>query len=344
VTDSRDRVFGLLGLQTTDNDPANKNLIITPDYTISATEIFHKLGMTIIERSNSLRLLSSVQHDGAIIKSRPSWVPQWDTVQTSTISPWDLDQGFAAAKDFSLERKGTVGVSGRLTVRGLEVTTIAEALPLMREGLDHSVLFNPAVKSFFQTLPGLILLSKTLTSGRSWYGTLANDSTSGLADFAAYLLQFVKSGDGSVNTNQSSDPKHQIQQLVGEGIMSSKMVDIHELSRDGDAARFSQAALAVCNGRRLFITSSGSLGLGPSCLTVGDTTWVLSGGELPFILRLENDDHYLVVGECFVDGQMQGEVVEAASNSTPLGGNIKAGSSAVAREMKVPKSGWVEIW
>jgi hypothetical protein len=41
----------------------------------------------------------------------------------------------------------------------------------------------------------------------------------------------------------------------------------------------------------------------------GDKVVVLFGAELPFILRQDKDGHYQVIGEAYVHGVMDGEVM-----------------------------------
>jgi hypothetical protein len=60
--------------------------------------------------------------------------------------------------------------------------------------------------------------------------------------------------------------------------------------------------------RRFFITDKGHIGMGPDSLQTGDIVCILYGGKVPFILRPESD-HYLLVGESYTHGMMDGEMV-----------------------------------
>jgi len=92
------------------------------------------------------------------------------------------------------------------------------------------------------------------------------------------------------------------------------------------------------------MTSNGSLGLGPSYLKIGDRAYVLSGGELPFILRPEdNGNHYVVMGDCYIDGLMQGEAPEAARSGASLEANVKLEGLNQKENMGL-KPTWVTIW
>lgn len=74
---------------------------------------------------------------------------------------------------------------------------------------------------------------------------------------------------------------------------------------------FEKKMRRATDGRRLFCTEEGRLGLGPK--PVGqeagctDEVWILHGAKVPFILRREEGDRYRIVGETYVHGIMYGE-------------------------------------
>jgi hypothetical protein len=68
----------------------------------------------------------------------------------------------------------------------------------------------------------------------------------------------------------------------------------------------------VNQGTRLFTTDNfgGLIGTGPEGLQTGDVVCVLYGGDLPFILRPDNQGQYLLIGGCYVSGTMHGEALD----------------------------------
>ncbi len=58
------------------------------------------------------------------------------------------------------------------------------------------------------------------------------------------------------------------------------------------------------------------MGLAPQPAEVGDEVWVLLGCDVPMILR-KCDGHYILVGECFVYGMMEGEQTKDLLASGP---------------------------
>jgi len=69
--------------------------------------------------------------------------------------------------------------------------------------------------------------------------------------------------------------------------------------------------------KQLFSTSSGLYGLGPKGLKKGDNVCVLFGSKAPLLLR-KVEDHFILIGECFVLGMMNGEVAEKVQNGAPV--------------------------
>ncbi|KAK4541394.1 hypothetical protein LTR36_007995 [Oleoguttula mirabilis] len=63
---------------------------------------------------------------------------------------------------------------------------------------------------------------------------------------------------------------------------------------------------------RMFVTDNGYLGTGPEGMYVGDVVCVLYRGNVPFILRETGSrGHYILIGEAYVHGIMQGEAMGA---------------------------------
>jgi hypothetical protein len=85
------------------------------------------------------------------------------------------------------------------------------------------------------------------------------------------------------------------------------------------ATRAMASMLLCVPNRLLFTTSNGYMGLGPKMAQVGDLVYVLLGGELPYVLRRQEDtDTFQFIGECYVHGLMNGEgLVDARNKSRP---------------------------
>jgi hypothetical protein len=62
-------------------------------------------------------------------------------------------------------------------------------------------------------------------------------------------------------------------------------------------------------GKRPFLSSVGYVGMGPSYMRPSDIIVVLSGASVPFIVRPLEEGRFRLLGECYCDGIMDGEIV-----------------------------------
>lgn len=62
-----------------------------------------------------------------------------------------------------------------------------------------------------------------------------------------------------------------------------------------------------CHGKCFVQTDSELIDLCPSGTRKDDVIAVLYGGRVPYVLRAKNDEEYYLIGECFVQGLMNGE-------------------------------------
>ncbi|KAH7113112.1 hypothetical protein B0J13DRAFT_244289 [Dactylonectria estremocensis] len=62
-------------------------------------------------------------------------------------------------------------------------------------------------------------------------------------------------------------------------------------------------------GRRFCISENGYFCLLPATSRNGDLISVLLGGEVPYVLRRQAKNIFRMVGECYVHGIMNGELV-----------------------------------
>jgi hypothetical protein len=75
-----------------------------------------------------------------------------------------------------------------------------------------------------------------------------------------------------------------------------------------DKATMEELASLICGMVRTLYDNQDYIGVGPYNTEPGDFCAVLFGGDVPFVLRDEGDEQMLV-GDCYVHGIMQGEVV-----------------------------------
>lgn len=87
--------------------------------------------------------------------------------------------------------------------------------------------------------------------------------------------------------------------------------------REGDHESWSRWATSVSAGRIFAKTRRGYFVLGPTVLEAGDVVCVLFGAKVPFCLR-PMGKRYLLVGECYVHGLMNGEAISMLARNEIL--------------------------
>ncbi|KAF2138825.1 uncharacterized protein K452DRAFT_300889 [Aplosporella prunicola CBS 121167] len=90
---------------------------------------------------------------------------------------------------------------------------------------------------------------------------------------------------------------------------------------DGGTPIFGRILAMNGGGRRLYRTAKGLFGLGPGSVKKDDEVWLIKGARVPFILRgcPGKKDHRLV-GETYIHGYMNGEMLDAVSGKiVPVG-------------------------
>ncbi len=75
------------------------------------------------------------------------------------------------------------------------------------------------------------------------------------------------------------------------------------------------------SGRRFCITKQGYMGLVPPLCKPGDLVYIILGAETPYIVcrrRSADQSTYELLGECYVHGMMDGEMLADAVGKVQL--------------------------
>jgi hypothetical protein len=290
-TFQRDRVHALAGFAA-----VNTSLNMFPNPKERTQSVYRKCAREIIEKMQTLDLLSAVQHE-SIVRTL-SWVPRWNICTAHTLAPLGPNLATYDASrhlpPLSVQWAGNWGQF--LHVEGIQfdiITNVEKAI-IEPQNLNElqatlvgvlSQLFTEA--SSYPTGESLNkVASFTLTAGKDGYGMIAEDVRQHLANFNAFWANRAGSMNCYLPKSTSRIP--------------------------GDADCFLLAARFACVGRRIFHSSRGYVGIGPAVLQAGDIICVLSGGAMPFILRQDRRSNpskrrFQLIGEAYVHGIMYGE-------------------------------------
>jgi hypothetical protein len=260
VSDSRDRVFGLLGLQSSDSDPDQGNLFLEPNYNISLSEVMEMVTTKSLLGQKIIDVLSRVQNGHSILDDRTSWMPQWNSIRVYILGD---------------TRRNTTGdvlpricrpicnFPNCLAINGI---IVENTLAIMSSELDQThqthqleMTFAISLKTLIERLQGEYdseTVACTLTAGFTPDWQIVEDHGAHIAAFKAFLAWDLEQVE-LINENISPPP----------------------LSLESPEARvrfnYLKIVANVTDYRRLFKTETGALGLGPQAMREGDIITVL---------------------------------------------------------------------
>ena len=321
------------------------NAFIKPDYNKSIVCVYREVVMASIERTESLEILSFVQHPEELAPNGPDfpcWIPRWDKYTGVSVLGHVGCDHFAAANRRAVIKPPPD--SGALIVKGIfcdrvALHTIALTYADFTDHSKPSPIFSmskhcrvdlkpvppypylPAAPGSFDPVDRdrLKAYRKAWTAGRAatTNNNVSRDGFNPEPDFAAYqIMRLQKDYDQDACSAADEDPEDYLERQMG------RLIRIEELKAQGgnygDADRFAKTVAAVCQGRKFFITENGFFGVGPAATEIGDAVHILLGADVPFLLRQKNmcgryelDGSWSLVGECYVQGLMVGEAVRA---------------------------------
>lgn len=273
ATDSRDKVFALVGIPTVDADPEGSQCFVEPDYSKTAAEIFLDVAKRILAGTPaSLHLLGAVQHQtyGKPAVSLPTWVPDWTVFRSRSLVPSaGCEHGLLRVP--ASRRVRTDGLA--LLVSGVIVDTVTYVKSLTSRADMTGMLYNLSrawreITTLFDIYPGGVDMGEafcwTITAGNNWLGQrlTATDRAQHIADYEAFRKQHCA---------EYRFPVLETPQEITRPVKP-------------DARRYYEALCHACSNRSIFVTKKGYMGLGPGSMEQGTEVFLLSGAKLPMIL------------------------------------------------------------
>ncbi|KAI0412019.1 heterokaryon incompatibility protein-domain-containing protein [Xylaria grammica] len=308
ATDVRDKVFALHGIFKAFNArfPA-------PDYSKPAKQVFHETAKAIIEQDKSLHILYHVS-SRARMPDLPSWVPDWGDTDVVGGNPsfsfWSATRGSVHRPSFDSENRNALRTSGKVIG---EISTRSTALPVEISRPDNNI------KVFQDWIQCCQHITDSYVTGdpidEAFYGTLIQlPSTEGLDVFIpkSYYteklspesykewVEVIKHGMGfNAAAQAASDTSSKESELASSATTATPALD-------GAAKIFNDTIQERLGGKALFLTDTQHIGTAGDVIQEGDVVTLLSGLEMPIILR-PNEKGYSVVTWAYVHGVMEGE-------------------------------------
>ena len=114
--------------------------------------------------------------------------------------------------------------------------------------------------------------------------------------------------------NRCSEPAHDLYLRSPTGFWfqldDAEVRLLQAVGREGSAERFFGLVRYTSRMRLWFSTMNGYIGSGARPVQPGDVVAVLFGAKVPILLRPQTDGCYRLIGDCYVNGMMDGEAIE----------------------------------
>ncbi|KAF4964990.1 hypothetical protein FSARC_7168 [Fusarium sarcochroum] len=303
ATNELDHIYGLLALT---------QMPIIPDYTKSIPEVYVEFTKEFVATWRRLQRKSELgdllQVVGCLdflrthavgvrrLHGLPSWAPVFSFAKWKTflnIQGWE-EHGpcvYQTVPELWNHLPATVAVTS-LWAKGIKVQTIKESY---HEPVSQDFMFNRliyCVKDFLQTHEGIYINGKPILEVLCCTLLLKKDCEYDIKRLFYFLI------------------------LTGQVVAPSARVlagILQQFHRHDSTLSEWQLAGGEQEGRRLFTTEDGYIGLVRADVLPGDVVCILTGCTLPAILRPEND-HYLFVGCCFMIGLLDSEVADLVAS------------------------------
>lgn len=288
ASDERDKVFALLGLV---RFWRVKERQISPDYSLNATNVAFQTTKSMLASYGSLSVLAGTLRRSEHYDSNPSWVIDWNFPPT-------LNEDTRLENVLWYNAGGSNGLIElhKQRVLKIEGTYLDEVMSVGEELVDTTIArVRPVVQGWID------LLARCAYSRPSFSDYVGGGSVSeAFWRTICGNLEHIKPGE-----NGSNDVKREFRRATEEGALSfeqfrsadygyrrttSLIGGFWQESKESSAniargTAFLHAVECASAGRRFFVTKRGYIGTGPRTISMGDYAFIVSGSQVPFILR-----------------------------------------------------------
>jgi len=330
-SDPKDKAFALYGVLSECGIPAPE-----PNYRTSTVAAFADWARACILHDKNLHVLYET-YSRDRLSDLPSWVPDWSKDTPEEYAP--SANKFRAAGD----ARSWVDLKGfprlRLRVKFVDSINACGKMPEMA----GSVLETRGVFALVDP-DDEIAMSRHKTRLQSWFGTIKQwidvaemqTKTPPSADLMAELLK-VLTHDAAIgpqplepinddletlemvlNAMSQAKPQELPPESLSAGFSSElplyasaflqPEVKSYFMARPWIrlAATFVGFSHAASRERIIFVTNEGRLGSAPHAVRYGDLVAIVSGLDMPFVVR-KTEASYTLIGPAYVSGLMNGE-------------------------------------
>lgn len=292
ATDPRDRIFAVQHLARNHGGELER-LVIEPRYDQDARQAYTNLALRLME-SRGLYIISWAGRSTQSRSDLPSWVPDWSVGGMWKLEPYNFSAAGQSEADYRVD--GDDCDCKRLLTKGSIVSSLSalEVLPGM-DPMYSAHLDDPA---FIEPLSNHIdACTIFITQANSPHANQTELWRTLVADKGHSITRLPKDyGDAFVEfpawlaTHREKAPT---------GIPDAYQQHVNLMNGKD-----------VFMGRTFAIDTEGNMCLVPKAAHTGDSIVIVSGLALPLIVRSCDGGEYEIIGDCYVNGYMDGEAMD----------------------------------
>ncbi|PVH76473.1 hypothetical protein DL98DRAFT_517933 [Cadophora sp. DSE1049] len=271
------------------------------------TEVYRQFTKKMLRWTRSLEPLvhgispspgSGRTHD---LPSRlPSWVINWrEAPRSRTLKGGN----FKATRSSALDRQKIDSSSDHLTLEGYSI---------------DEVIYISAPSPYEQSIVGEGVTQR-FEDWKSCVKQMLSESFPSSGDFDTAFYRTIMGGASELHSDRLPVREDEVGQIVSEYLAlrdTTSEAKGRWFEDNITEARFVAYTIVsgyinnACTRRRLVATASGTMGLVPDNAAIGDSVFLLKGGDTPFVMRPRDDQTWVLIGHCYIDGVMYGEAFE----------------------------------
>ena len=311
ASDPRDHVYAFLGCPAAID--SNGRTFVEADYTSSIDDLNLRLAYVLVKNAaEGAFVLSAVRHnsrDRLLDGMHPSWLPVWHALSRIPLRIADPTYWFQAGgtrKHFTATQYGANGLSiGACTFD--TVIWKSKTIELNQAGSDPAYPSASGLgEIFIDTL---------------WVDVMQSSSQLGITVpqvdlWRSLMLGYpTNRGFSSISDGRQQrmvDAYRKSFRVAGR-VNQEAMMEVGEIQ---DAIWVKQNLKDLENAS-IFLTRDARIGIAPlgDLVEVGDVCCIIFGATVPFLFTPPREGRYKLVGECYIQGVMNGEIMEQLGQS-----------------------------
>lgn len=295
ASDRRDYVFSLLGLIDSHQSPS---ILVnyTKDWLTVQTEVAEACltyyGPVILSFAGTPQYAES---HILTMQNAPSWAPDWSSKQLPQplhipsvfiVRGCNRERAYSASASFTQNLSGAFSVDRSLSLWSFlldDVSAVGKPFSEVEDYADDTARVN-SVASWLQDFDTILPCPNGI------YKT---------PEEVTEALWRTPIADRAFPYNWETERA------------SKQVFSAYKALKEGDPSKgikYSNIASIKLYRRRPFRSAKGYIGIGPLAMCEGDLVWIVPGADIPFIFRRARNGNFLVIGEAYVHGIMDGEL------------------------------------